>query len=137
MAVPSGLAPVPTDHTAVARPGDPLPAPADVIRIRTIMGSTRRAGAWTVPFRLELKVLLGELVIDLRDAIFWSDVLDIELDVRARMPEALAEEPDGCRNDGQRSRRGTDGVCDLLPKREPRGHAVSRLRPEFRLRRAA
>jgi hypothetical protein len=80
VAVPAGLVPVATDHTAVVRPADHLPAPADVLRIRTIMGSTKRAGAWTVPFRLELKVVLGELVIDLRDAIFWSDVLDIELD---------------------------------------------------------
>ena len=79
-AVPAGLVPVAADHTAVLRPEDHLPAPADVIRIRTIMGSTKRAGAWTVPFRLELKVVLGELVIDLRDAIFWSDVLDIDLD---------------------------------------------------------
>jgi hypothetical protein len=78
-AVPAGLVPVVADHTAL-RHEDNLPAPAEVLRIRTVMGSTKRAGSWTVPFRLELKVVLGEIVIDLRDAIFWSDVLDIDLD---------------------------------------------------------
>ena len=45
------------------------------------MGSSKRAGSWTVPFRLELKVVLGELTIDLRDAVFCSDTLDIDLNV--------------------------------------------------------
>lgn len=53
--------------------------PASVLRIATVFGSTKRAGTWTVPLRLELRAVLGELVIDLRDAEFWSDVLDIDL----------------------------------------------------------
>ena len=74
--LPTGLVPVVPDHTSVA----PV-EPAELLRIRTILSSSKRAGSWTVPFRLEAKVVLGELTIDLRDAVFCSDVLDIDLDI--------------------------------------------------------
>ena len=74
--VPSGLAPPAADHTALA----PV-EPAELLRVRTVLSSSKRAGSWTVPLRLEIKVMLGELTIDLRDAVFCSDVLDVELDV--------------------------------------------------------
>jgi hypothetical protein len=81
-APPTGLVPLARDHTAVAGHDDPMPVePAEVLRIRTVMGSSKRAGSWTVPLRLELKVVLGELTIDLRDAVFCSDALDIDLHV--------------------------------------------------------
>ena len=66
----------PMDHAELA----PV-APAEFLRIRTVLSSSKRAGSWTVPLALEAKVVLGELVIDLRDAQFYSDVLDIELDI--------------------------------------------------------
>lgn len=65
--VPSGLVPV---------------EPAELLRIKTVLGASKRAGSWTVPYRLELTVVLGELTIDLRDAVFGSDVLDIDLDAK-------------------------------------------------------
>ncbi len=60
---------------------DPLAPvePAEVLRIATVFGSSKRAGSWTVPRRLDLKAVMGELVIDLRDAVFLSDMLEIEL----------------------------------------------------------
>ncbi len=70
------LPPTAADHTAVA----PI-APADVLRIRTVLSSSRRAGSWSVPHRLELKVVLGDLTIDLRNAEFFSDLLEVDLDV--------------------------------------------------------
>jgi hypothetical protein len=73
--VPAGLVPVLPDHPAVA----PV-EPAELLRIRTVLSSSKRAGSWTVPLRLEAKVVLGELTIDLRDAVFCSDVLDVEVD---------------------------------------------------------
>lgn len=73
--VPTGLVPVLPDHTAVA----PV-EPAELLRIRTVLSSSKRAGSWTVPLRLEAKVVLGELTIDLRDAVFCSDVLDVDVD---------------------------------------------------------
>ncbi len=64
------------DHTY----GSPV-EPAEELRISTIFGSTKRAGSWTVPLRLTLKVLAGELTLDMRDAVFGSDVLDVDVSV--------------------------------------------------------
>ena len=72
--VPAGLVAVVPDHTAL-----PPVEPAELLRITTVLGTTKRAGSWTVPLRLQLRVVLGELTIDLRDAVFGSDVLDIDL----------------------------------------------------------
>jgi hypothetical protein len=55
--------------------------PAEVLRMSTILSSSKRAGSWTVPYRLDVKVVLGDLKIDLRDAVFFSDTLEIDLDV--------------------------------------------------------
>jgi len=66
----------------------PIPAhlapvePAELLRIRTVLGSSKRAGSWTVPYRLELRAVLGEITIDLRDAVFGSDVLDIDIEAK-------------------------------------------------------
>lgn len=71
------------DHTGVAGHHEHIPVePAELLRINTVMGSSKRAGSWTVPLRLELKVFLGELTIDLRDAVFCTDVLDIDVNVK-------------------------------------------------------
>ncbi|HEU5218580.1 MAG TPA: hypothetical protein VFU23_07965 [Gemmatimonadales bacterium] len=56
-------------------------APAEELRITTVFGSSKRAGSWTVPLHLTLKVVMGELTLDLRDAVFGSDVLDIDVRV--------------------------------------------------------
>jgi hypothetical protein len=66
-----------TDHTAVAAPV----SPAEYLRLSSVFASTKRAGSWTVPFHLEGKVLMGDLTLDLRDAVFGADVVDIEVDV--------------------------------------------------------
>jgi hypothetical protein len=79
-AFPTGLVALP-DHTGVAGHELAPVEPAELLRIKTVMGSSKRAGSWTVPLRLELQVLLGELTIDLRDAVFCSDVLDIDVHV--------------------------------------------------------
>lgn len=67
-------------HPDYAAAADPV-APAEVLRVSAILSSSKRAGSWTVPYRLEAKVLLGDLTIDLRDAVFFADTLEIELDV--------------------------------------------------------
>lgn len=63
------------------RPADQPFAPAEHLRLASIFGSTTRAGSWTVPLVLETKVLLGEMTLDLRDAVFGADVVDIVVDV--------------------------------------------------------
>ncbi|MEZ4455930.1 MAG: hypothetical protein R2882_05140 [Gemmatimonadales bacterium] len=45
-----------------------------------MFGSTKRAGSWTVP--LEVRGLFSETTIDLRDAVFGADVVDLEVDVK-------------------------------------------------------
>ncbi len=56
-------------------------SPAEFLRLASVFGSTARGGSWTVPLALEARVLFGEMTIDLRDAVFGSDVVDIEVDV--------------------------------------------------------
>lgn len=72
--VPVGLAP-PARGPAVAVPVEPT----DMLRIATVFGASKRAGSWTVPLALHLRVVMGEQIIDLRDAVFGADVLDIEV----------------------------------------------------------
>jgi hypothetical protein len=74
--------PVPMAMTPYGEPVDTgAITPAEVIRISTVLGSSKRAGSWTVPYRLELKVVLGDLTIDLREAVFFSDTLEIDMDI--------------------------------------------------------
>lgn len=66
----------------VAAAGRAAPvAPAELLRLVSVFGSTKRAGSWTVPLRLELKIIFGEATIDLRDAVFGADYLEIDLSV--------------------------------------------------------
>ncbi len=74
--LPASLAPALVDHTGYS----PV-EPAEVLRIATVFGSSKRGGSWTVPLRLELRVVFGELTIDLRDAVFGADVLDVIVQV--------------------------------------------------------
>src|SRR5437870_4654263 len=80
---PTGAFPAAHEITRTLPIPTRLPAvePAELFRIRTVLSSSRRGGSWTVPYRLEVKVVLGELTIDLRDAVFCSDVLDVELEI--------------------------------------------------------
>lgn len=68
---------VAADHTGVA----PV-SPAEYLRLSSVFGSTTRAGSWTVPLNLDARVLFGEMTIDLRDAVFGADVMDIHIDVK-------------------------------------------------------
>lgn len=68
---------VQADHPDIA----PV-SPAEYLRLSSVFGSTTRAGSWTVPLNLDAKVLFGEMTIDLRDAVFGADVIDIHVDVK-------------------------------------------------------
>lgn len=57
-------------------------SPADYLRVASVFGSTKRAGSWTVPLTLDVRVLLGEVTIDLRDAVFGSDLVEILVDAK-------------------------------------------------------
>lgn len=53
----------------------------DYSRLRVIMGSTERRGAWRVPRHLDVRVLLGSAELDLRNAQFAPGLTVIEVDV--------------------------------------------------------
>ena len=76
-ATTGGHYPVAADHTGVA----PV-SPAEYLRLSSVFGSTTRAGSWTVPLNLEARILFGEMTIDLRDAVFGADVMDIQIDLK-------------------------------------------------------
>lgn len=49
--------------------------------VRVIMGSIERTGPWTVPHELSARVLLGNLVLDLRDARFATGETTIDVQI--------------------------------------------------------
>jgi len=46
-----------------------LGAPPAEGRLLAVLGETKRTGRWLVPRRLEMRVMLGEVLIDLRDSV--------------------------------------------------------------------
>lgn len=77
-------------------PQDHQPAPlADAERVWTIMGSTKRTGAWEVPARLVLSVAMGDVRIDLREARFAAR--NTEIEVRGLMGDVKIIAPDTMR----------------------------------------
>lgn len=54
--------------------------PAERLRVACYFAQSSRAGQWTVPQSLSLRILFGEMLIDLREAAILSDVLDVDLD---------------------------------------------------------
>jgi len=59
----------------------PAPDVPQRLRMTAIFASSKRRGQWVVPYEIETKVIFGELVIDLRDALFAWDTLLINVDV--------------------------------------------------------
>ena len=53
----------------------------DYLRLSALFGSTKREGVWTAPLALDIECILGEVHVDLRDAMFGSDLLEIHVDV--------------------------------------------------------
>jgi len=81
LAPPAELVPYPTGQVlrqATSQGLVPV-APAEFVRLTSVFASTKRAGSWTVPLEIQGLVILGELTLDLRDAVFGSDVVDIDV----------------------------------------------------------
>lgn len=51
------------------------------LRLSAVFSTTQRDGVWYVPRMLELKVVFGDIKLDLRDAQFASDVVEIDIDL--------------------------------------------------------
>jgi hypothetical protein len=79
-----------------------VPAAAANPRARTlsILGSTTRKGSWTVPRRLEVKAIFGNVELDFRDAIMPAGVVELAVsavfgNIEITVPPHLAIEADG------------------------------------------
>lgn len=53
----------------------------EYLRLSAVFGTTRREGVWTAPLSLDIECILGEVHVDLRDALFGADLLEIHVDV--------------------------------------------------------
>lgn len=79
---------LPAPDGSVAYPRDvslesyaPVSQAPQRLRMTAIFATTKRRGQWVVPYEIETKVIVGELIIDLRDALFAWDTLLINVDV--------------------------------------------------------
>ncbi|HLS47927.1 MAG TPA: hypothetical protein VK012_05370 [Gemmatimonadales bacterium] len=81
-AIVADLVPTGEFYEPVALAPDPgwIPAP-ELVRVSAVFGTSRREGRWTAPLNLEIHCVLGEVHIDLRDAMFAANVLEVEADV--------------------------------------------------------
>lgn len=53
----------------------------DYLRLSALFGTTRREGVWTAPLSLDIECTVGEVHVDLRDAMFGSDLLELHVEV--------------------------------------------------------
>lgn len=59
--------------------GGKLQSPSARRFIFNVLGGTERRGPWTPPSRLVVVVLMGGVVLDFRDAVFTSAVVDVSI----------------------------------------------------------
>ena len=67
--------------------------------LRVVFGSVERVGVWTVPAQLTARVVCGNLLLDLREAILGAGVTTIDVsvtmgNVEVRVPPGVAVELD-------------------------------------------
>ncbi len=65
--------PLPVDPPAAV-------APLERLRVSAIFSGAKRSGRWTVPLVIEARIRFGNVKLDLRDAWFDSDTVEIEVD---------------------------------------------------------
>ncbi len=65
--------PLPVDQPAAV-------APLERLRVSAIFSGAKRSGRWTVPLVIEARIRFGNVKLDLRDAWFDSDTVEIEVD---------------------------------------------------------
>lgn len=70
------------DYALEPVPADPPPVPfAEQLRLSAVLGTTRREGNWVVPYQLEALTVLGEMILDFRDAYLPENVIDLDVSV--------------------------------------------------------
>ncbi len=81
--------------TADLQPGQPMPA--GVLSqasgpISATLGSAKRTGRWVVPERLEVSAVLGEVKLDLREAVLQSRVVTLSVRIILGSVELIVPE---------------------------------------------
>ena len=83
-------APAPRAVPAVPSPAGVSPAPE---QIRAIMSSDERRGRWTVPAHMQLRAIMGEVTLELQEAVLTSHLTRIDASVT--MGEIKVVVPEG------------------------------------------
>ena len=77
----TALAPLPGPLAAVL-PGAVAPAPPkELVKIHVASGQSERVGRWTVPERLDLRVMSGHVTVDFTEAVISQPTLHIDAEV--------------------------------------------------------
>jgi hypothetical protein len=118
---PSGnfaLEPVTGEEDLV--PTSPAPvAPLERLRLSAVFSSVKRSGQWTVPLLIETKSLFGSVRLDLRDAWFDADTLEIHVDAICGSLELIVPPGTQVENEveetmsGSKHKRGRGGPAEL------------------------
>ena len=136
----------PSDGVAQRRHPSPFGA-TSVGRMIAILGEAKRTGVWAVPQQLDVKVILGDLLIDLREAVLPPGGCDLALfsvlgQIRILVPPGVEvvdqlfpmlttvnndSEPPGAQAPlGQRVRlTGTVVLTEITVRIAPRGERAS------------
>ena len=108
------------DHTGVAFPV----SPAEYVRVTSVFASTKRVGSWTVPLHIDAKILFGELTLDLRDAVFGADVVDITVDVKLGSFSLIVPAGTQVENEVEETFTGSEHSTRTAPSAQPNGLLV-------------
>jgi hypothetical protein len=79
----TALAPLPAPLAALLPGGTGHAAAKELVKIHTTSGHSARAGRWTVPARMDLKVSSGHIKIDFTEAVITQHELHIDAEVRS------------------------------------------------------
>ncbi|MGH7584875.1 MAG: hypothetical protein ACREMH_01375 [Gemmatimonadales bacterium] len=102
---------------------DPYPLPDRGERIATVLSSAARRGEHLLPERLALLVVLGSYKLDLREATWPSDLLDIEVQVVLGQIEIIV--PPGTHVEDRMGRMMSSVDHKRRPRKEQYGRGLT------------
>ena len=102
---------------------DPYPLPERGERIATVLSSAARRGEHLLPDRLALLVVLGTYKLDLREATWPSDLLDIEVQVVLGQIEIIV--PPGTQVEDRMGRMMSSVDHKRRPRKEQYGRGLT------------
>ncbi len=119
------LVPLTADlQPASPSPSDQVPAvpPPDSELIRSIMSTEARAGTWAVPAHTRTSIVMGDVKLDMRDAVFYQQYC--EIDVFCVMGDLKISIPDGVQVIDKTSKIMADVKLSGLVPSEPNAPTI-------------